>query len=52
MTDLEAAKRIAELTAQRGGRAYFVGGFVRDELMGCKDDLRSEEHTSELQSPQ
>ena len=39
MTDLEAAKRIAELTAQRGGRAYFVGGFVRDELMGCKDDL-------------
>lgn len=38
MTDLEAAKRIAELAVQRGGRAYFVGGFVRDELIGRKDD--------------
>ena len=33
MTDLETAKRIAELAAQAGGRAYFVGGFVRDELL-------------------
>ena len=33
MTDIEAAVRIAELVAQAGGRAYFVGGFVRDALL-------------------
>ena len=28
-----AARRIAELAAERGGRAYFVGGCVRDKYM-------------------
>lgn len=33
------AKQIAAAVAQRGGRAYFVGGVVRDRLMNveCKD---------------
>ena len=45
MTDLETAKRIAELVAQHGGRAYFVGGFVRDGLMGIEDtDIDIEVH--------
>ena len=37
--DLAQAKRIAAAVAQNGGRAYFVGGFVRDYLMkrDCKD---------------
>lgn len=37
--DLALAKRIAATVADAGGRAYFVGGFVRDHLMGvpCKD---------------
>ncbi|MBP0985416.1 MAG: hypothetical protein J6P39_00210, partial [Oscillospiraceae bacterium] len=33
MTDIELAKKIAELTEAAGGRVYFVGGFVRDKLM-------------------
>ena len=32
--DLQTAEKIAQLAAQAGGRAYFVGGFVRDRLMG------------------
>ena len=32
--DLIMARRIAEAAAAEGGRAYFVGGFVRDRLMG------------------
>ena len=32
--DLEMAHRLAQAVAQTGGRAYFVGGFVRDRLMG------------------
>lgn len=37
--DLALAKRIAEAAADAGGRAYFVGGYVRDALMNvpCKD---------------
>lgn len=37
--DLAMAGTIAEKVAKVGGRAYFVGGFVRDRLMGhpCKD---------------
>ncbi|MGN0584143.1 MAG: CCA tRNA nucleotidyltransferase [Ruminococcus sp.] len=39
MNDMEMAVRLAELTAEKGGTAYFVGGYVRDNLMGreCKD---------------
>jgi len=37
--DLALSKRIAAKVAENGGRAYYVGGFVRDGLMGveCKD---------------
>lgn len=37
--DLELAHAIAQDIARLGGRAYFVGGIVRDGLMGvgCKD---------------
>lgn len=30
----DTAKRIAEKAAEAGGRAYYVGGFVRDRLLG------------------
>ena len=32
--DLTVARRIAEAAAAEGGRVYFVGGFVRDRLLG------------------
>ncbi len=32
--DMEMARKIAEAAAERGGRAYLVGGYVRDLLMG------------------
>lgn len=37
--DLVLSRRIAEEIAAAGGRAYYVGGFVRDGIMGveCKD---------------
>ena len=39
MDDLTLARRIAEEVASLGGRAFFVGGCVRDELTNtpCKD---------------
>ena len=39
MNDLALARQIADRVAAAGGRAYFVGGFVRDRLLGvdCKD---------------
>jgi len=43
--DLQLAKAIAELAAQQGGRAYFVGGYVRDTLRGIDNkDLDIEVH--------
>ena len=33
----KAAFKLAELAAERGGRAYYVGGFVRDKLMGIEN---------------
>ncbi len=33
MTDLEMAKQIAEKVAKTGGRTFFVGGFVRDQIL-------------------
>ncbi len=41
MEVMEAAVRIAELAVERGGRAYYVGGFVRDRLMcgGADSDI-------------
>jgi len=37
--DLALSRSIAQVIAEAGGRAYYVGGFVRDALMGisCKD---------------
>lgn len=32
--DLEMARRVADAVQQAGGRVYYVGGFVRDRLLG------------------
>ena len=43
--DLEMARRIAEQAAERGGRSFYVGGFVRDRLMGRENkDIDMEIH--------
>ena len=43
--ELILARRIAEAAAAEGGRAYFVGGFVRDRLMGRENkDIDIEVH--------
>lgn len=34
MTDLEMARLIAGKVSEQGGTAYFVGGYVRDKLLG------------------
>ena len=45
MTDIEMAKTIAEKVALAGGRAYFVGGYVRDLLLSKKNhDIDIEIH--------
>ena len=36
LTDRELARAIAEDVAAAGGRVYFVGGIVRDEMMGVQ----------------
>jgi len=33
MNNLNTAKKIAQLAAEKGGRAFFVGGYVRDKLL-------------------
>ena len=43
--DRAMAHRIAELVSQHGGRAYYVGGFVRDALIGQENkDIDMEVH--------
>lgn len=43
--DLGMARRIAEKAAERGGRSFYVGGFVRDRLMGRENkDIDMEIH--------
>lgn len=43
--DLSVARRIAEAAAAEGGRVYFVGGFVRDRLLGRENkDIDIEVH--------
>lgn len=43
--DRNMAHRIAELAAEQGGRAYFVGGYVRDGLLGRENkDIDMEIH--------
>lgn len=34
--DIVIAERIAKLVADEGGRCYYVGGFVRDRLLGAE----------------
>ncbi len=34
LTDMEMAKKLAEAVTEKGGQAYFVGGYVRDLLRG------------------
>lgn len=48
MNDLEKAKSIAHEINENGGRAYFVGGFVRDSLLGIENkDIDIEVHSIE-----
>lgn len=43
--DIEMARRVAEAVARAGGRVYYVGGFVRDRLMGLDNkDVDIEVH--------
>lgn len=43
--DIRLAKKIAAAVAQKGGRVYFVGGFVRDRLLGTvSKDIDIEVH--------
>ena len=45
MNDTETAVRIAELVREEGGRAFFVGGYVRDRLLGRENkDIDIEVH--------
>ena len=45
MNDIEAARLIAEKTEQLGGRVFFVGGYVRDEMLGIENkDIDIEIH--------
>ena len=45
MNDLEAAKLIAEKADRLGGKVYFVGGCVRDEILGKENkDIDIEIH--------
>ena len=43
--DMEAARAIARRAASLGGAAYYVGGFVRDRLLGRENtDVDIEVH--------
>ena len=43
--NLTMAKKIAQAVAEAGGRAYFVGGYVRDRLLGQENkDIDIEVH--------
>ena len=45
MTDAELARAIAEKAAEQGGTVYFVGGCVRDRLLGLENkDIDIEVH--------
>ena len=49
--DLTVARRIAEAAAAEGGRVYFVGGFVRDRLLGRDNkDIDIEVHGIPVES--
>ena len=43
--DIAMAERIADLVKHRGGEVYYVGGFVRDALLGRENkDVDIEVH--------
>ena len=43
--DFQTAERIARMAADKGGRVYYVGGFVRDRLLGHENkDIDIEVH--------
>ena len=43
--DLLTAEKVARLAEAAGGRAYYVGGFVRDGLLGIENkDVDVEVH--------
>ena len=43
--NMEMARRVAEAAAREGGRTYYVGGFVRDRLLGLDNkDIDIEVH--------
>lgn len=45
MNDLEMATTVAKLVKERGGSTYFVGGYVRDKIMGRENkDIDIEVH--------
>lgn len=49
MNDIEAARLIAEKVKEKGGETYFVGGCVRDRLMGRSGgDIDVEVHGVEV----
>ena len=44
-SNTEMARRIAEAVAEKGGRAYYVGGYVRDSLLHMENkDIDMEVH--------
>lgn len=45
MTDITVAQKVASAVKEAGGRAYFVGGCVRDKIMGIENkDVDVEVH--------
>lgn len=45
MNEIQMAKKIADLVQQQGGETYYVGGCVRDELLGLENkDIDIEIH--------
>ena len=45
MKDIIIAREVAQKVSDAGGRAYFVGGFVRDEILGTENkDIDIEVH--------
>lgn len=50
LSEKEMAQKVAERVAAAGGRAYFVGGFVRDKIMGYEGkDMDIEVHGVETE---
>ena len=49
ISDIEMAERLARAVAEKGGCAYFVGGYVRDAVMGeSGKDIDIEVHGIEI----